>query len=145
MNLFAQICSGVNTGCDNFIKNYVLVMNLFAPVPYLVSVVTVWIKNYVLVMNLFARHLNGKPLVNVTREDIIKFLDTKKKTLQEDPDEKWKTTRNGYRNRIDGFYLWLVNRYEKTDPDDWEMPAIVRTIKPKKTKRLSPYTPYSLT
>ena len=99
------------------------------------------IKNYLLVMNLFARHLDGKPFADVTREDIIEFLDTKKKNQQDDPDEKWKTTWNSYCNRIAGFYFWFVNQHKTSDPDEWEMPAIVSTIKRKKSKRLSPYSP----
>jgi hypothetical protein len=43
------------------------------------------------------------------KEQIIAFLDTKIKTLEEDPDRKWITTWNDYLNDIKYFFRWLHN------------------------------------
>jgi integrase/recombinase XerD len=83
------------------------------------------------------------------KEQITAFLDTKIKSIEEDPDRKWITTWNDYLNDIKYFFRWLYNTKNKTDNEykeneemasssDWETPSFAR-IKKKKTKRLSPY------
>jgi hypothetical protein len=47
-----------------------------------------------------------------TREQIIKFLDTKIKII-EDPDGRWITTWNHYLSNIKYFFRWLYNEYNK--------------------------------
>jgi integrase/recombinase XerD len=77
-------------------------------------------------------------------------LDTKIKSVDEDPDRKCITTWNDYLNDIKYFFRWLYNSTKKTEnqynekdeiatsSSDWETPPFAR-IKKKKTKRLSPY------
>jgi integrase/recombinase XerD len=82
------------------------------------------------------------------KEEIIAFLDTKIKSVEEDPDRRWITTWNDYLNDIKYFFRWLYNNKKKTENEynekeemassDWETPSFAR-IKKKKTKRLSPY------
>jgi integrase/recombinase XerD len=78
------------------------------------------------------------------KEQITAFLDTKIKSVEEDPDRRWITTWNDYLNDIKYFFRWLYNNKKKTEQiaslssSDWETPAFAR-IKKKKTKRLSPY------
>jgi hypothetical protein len=85
------------------------------------------------------------------KEQITTFLDTKIKSIEEDPDRKWITTWNDYLNDIKYFFRWLYNSKKKTEnqydekeeivsssTSDWETPPFAR-IKKKKTKRLSPY------
>ena len=80
------------------------------------------------------------------KEQIIRFLDTKAKTTEQDPDKKWITTWNNYLHRIKLFIRWLYNGYNKqlheSDTSlefiDWETPTSAK-IKAKKTKRISPY------
>lgn len=76
------------------------------------------------------------------RSQITSFLDTKIKTIQEDPDKRWITTWNDYLGRIKYFFRWLHNyddnRFDDVQFSDWETPDFVR-IKKKKTKRISPY------
>jgi hypothetical protein len=40
----------------------------------------------------------------------MEFLDSKKKTHEEDPEKKWITASNGYLNRTKLFFRWLCNR-----------------------------------
>ena len=82
------------------------------------------------------------------KEQIMSFLDTKIKNLEEDPDKKWITTWNDYLHRIKHFFRWLYNqkdveakglvRREILTQLDWETPTFAR-IKEKKSKRISPY------
>ena len=65
---------------------------------------------------------------------IISFLDTKIKSLEEDPDKKCIITSNDYLGRIKYFMRWLYN-YKGDNvsihQSDWVTPAFVR-IKEKK-------------
>jgi hypothetical protein len=76
-------------------------------------------------------------------EDILSFLDTKKKDPEKDPEKKWITTWNYYLNRLKLFFRWLYNRSTNRsgefDTSDWNTPEFIQ-IKHKKTKRISPYS-----
>jgi len=77
------------------------------------------------------------------KEEIIKYLDSKRKTSEEDFDKKWITTWNDYLWRLKYFYRWLYNAKEKglnaKSYDSWTTPSFIN-IKSKRTKRLSPYS-----
>ena len=78
-------------------------------------------------------------------DDIITFLDTRRKTKVEDPEQKWITTWNDYLWRIKIFYRWYYNTKILTtnnnifDSQNWVTPDFLKIPK-KKTKRLSPYS-----
>jgi hypothetical protein len=90
----------------------------------------------------FSIYLNSNNIDQVdNKETILKYLNTKVKDVQVDPDKKWITTWNDYLGRIKKFYRWLHNQHGKTDfvnVGDWTTPYFVK-IKTKTTKRLSPY------
>lgn len=77
------------------------------------------------------------------KEEIIHYLDLKRKTIDEDPDKKWIITWNDYLWRLKYFYRWLYNAKEKdmnaSSYDNWTTPLFIN-IKSKRTKRLSPYS-----
>ena len=95
--------------------------------------------------NFLIRHL---PFKDVTRYEVISFLDSKIKPIEIDPDKKWITTWNVYMNHLKYFFRWFYNEYAKergykpeynySSPMDWTTPEFMK-IKKKKTKRLSPY------
>jgi hypothetical protein len=78
------------------------------------------------------------------KEQIIRFLDTKVKSSEIDPEKKWITTWNHYLYRIKLFMRWLHNYRNKESHDneviqsDWETPAFIK-IRGKKSKHQSPY------
>ena len=78
-----------------------------------------------------------------SREQILCYLDTKIKSTEQDPEEKWITTWNDYLNRIKLFFRWLSNRQSTETSDfnksEWKTPDFVQ-IKEKKSKRSSPYS-----
>ena len=108
------------------------------------------------IMN-FANHIDpDATFFDIKRtEQIIKFLDTKIKTIEEDPDARWITTWNHYLSHIKYFFRWLYNAYHKKNSEsfsavnescydcpssfyDWQTPSFIQ-IRKKKTKRTSPY------
>jgi integrase/recombinase XerD len=86
--------------------------------------------------NTFIKEINKK-------EDILSFLNTKIKSKEDDREQKWVTTYNDYLHRIKHFFRWLSNQYEKEDiisMELWKNPPFIEVLKPKKTKRITPYS-----
>jgi hypothetical protein len=78
------------------------------------------------------------------KELILKYLDSKIKTIEDDPEQRWITTWNDYMSRIKFFYRWLHNVRAKSEKDqlamsEWQTPIFVQ-IKKRKSKRASPYS-----
>jgi integrase/recombinase XerD len=48
-----------------------------------------------------------------SKSQITSFLDTKIKTIEQDPDKRWITTWNDYLGRIKYFFRWLHNYDDK--------------------------------
>jgi len=99
-----------------------------------------WI-NYLKVLNLFATHIENKAFEDVKRNDILSFLDKRKKSIEKDSEKKWIVTWNGYLSRLLGFYRWLYNYDKEKDREEWVTPEIFTSIKRKKNKRISSYSP----
>jgi len=97
--------------------------------------------NYFKVLVLFSDHIGAKHLEDVTKDDVIAFLDKRKKIIEVDPEKKWVVTWNHYLNRLIGFYRWVHNHSKNIDMEDWETPEPVCSIKRKKNKRISSYSP----
>jgi integrase/recombinase XerD len=89
----------------------------------------------------------AKDLTDVnSMNDVLGFLDTKKKDVSIDPDKKWIRTWNDYLQRIKYFMRWLHNgaptsivASSASTILDWQTPDFVR-IKTKKNNRVSPYS-----
>jgi integrase/recombinase XerD len=92
----------------------------------------------------FSNFLDKKSFKAISKkEEIQSYLQTKIKSKENDPDEKWITTYNDYLHRIKHFFRWLYNQYKKEDSlpmDLWENPPFLNMLKPKKTKRITPYS-----
>ncbi|HXX98013.1 MAG TPA: hypothetical protein VEL11_12955 [Candidatus Bathyarchaeia archaeon] len=73
-----------------------------------------------------------------SRDQILRYLDTKIKNSAEDPEEKWITTWNDYLNRIKLFFRWLTNKHI-INKSDWKTPDFLQ-IREKRSKRISPYS-----
>jgi integrase/recombinase XerD len=94
----------------------------------------------------FAEHIGeATSFLEVNHKQVVRFLDTKIKHEQIDPDKKWITTWNDYLWRLKLFFRWLHNKKVKgingapgeiRPEDEWETPSFLQQIKKKKTKRL---------
>jgi integrase/recombinase XerD len=75
------------------------------------------------------------------KEQILSFLDTKKKSIEQDPDQRWITTWNHNLTRIRQFFRWLANSHEchNSSESEWKTPIFAQ-IKEKKSIRKSPYS-----
>ncbi|MGD1837111.1 MAG: hypothetical protein ACPKPY_03520 [Nitrososphaeraceae archaeon] len=69
------------------------------------------------------------------KELILSFLNTKKKSNEEDPDKRWITTWKNYLDRIRLFYRWLYYKDKDIERESWIIPEFLK-IKNKKSKRI---------
>ena len=63
------------------------------------------------------------------KEQIVRFIDSKRKNMELDPEQKWVTTWNDYLWRIKYFFRWSYNFIEENSNniDEWITPGIVFT------------------
>jgi site-specific recombinase XerD len=86
----------------------------------------------------FVKWLDKKSLNEVKNEQIIlNFLNTKRKSADIDPDQKWITTYNDYVIRLKHFLRWKYNKGKREE--DWITPEFAK-LKKKKVKRISSYS-----
>ena len=85
--------------------------------------------------------INSKSLAEIdNKDDILSFLQSKVKDKDSDPDQKWITTYNDNLHRLKHFVRWIYNRGNGASMDEWKTPDFLQSLKPKKTKRSSPYS-----
>jgi hypothetical protein len=87
-------------------------------------------------------HNNNKLFKDMTREDVISFLDTMRKPEASDPLHKWIGTYNRYRVFIVQFLKWLY--YPDIEPKKRPKPTAVENIPQLKRKEQSIYKPTDL-
>ncbi|MGC1933226.1 MAG: hypothetical protein WA667_29995 [Candidatus Nitrosopolaris sp.] len=74
------------------------------------------------------------------KEQILSFLDTKKKSITQDPDQRWITTWNHNLTRIKQFFRWHANSHDShLSESEWKTPVFAQ-IKEKRSIRKSPYS-----
>src|SRR5690349_12080259 len=66
--------------------------------------------NNLKVMIAFAKHLGPLPIIDImTSESVTNFLNSKLKSIEDDPDRKCLTTWNDYLGRLKYFFRWFHN------------------------------------
>lgn len=80
-----------------------------------------------------------KNFKDLTREDIIRFLDSMRKPESEDPTHKWIGTYNNYLITLGTFLRWLY--YPNLDPKERPRPDVLLNIKQLRRKEKSAYKP----
>ena len=86
----------------------------------------------------FSRHLN-KDLKQVTRNEIVTFLNSLRKSETDDPNHRWIGTYNLNLLTLGTFFKWLY--YPKTEPKERPRPDVLLNLKLLKRKELSTYKP----
>jgi integrase/recombinase XerD len=89
-----------------------------------------------------AKHYGKQDLRNVTREDVLSYLDSLKKTETHDPMHKWIGTHSLHRIIIIRFIKWLY--YSDIEPKKRSKPKVVENIPKYKRKEISIYKPTDL-
>jgi hypothetical protein len=90
----------------------------------------------------FCKFHNQKPFKDITREDILSFLDTLRKPEGSDPMHKWIGTYNQYNTNLTCFFKWLYS--PDTERGKRPKPPVVQNIPRLTRKEKSIYKPTDL-
>ena len=93
-------------------------------------------------LSTFSIFNRNKQFKAITREDIISFLDSFRKSETSDPLHKWIGTYNNYRMHLLRFFKWLY--YPDIEPDKRPKPEVIDNIPQLKRKEQSIYKPTDL-
>jgi integrase/recombinase XerD len=94
------------------------------------------------ILSRLSKYNDNKPFKDSTRNNIIAFLDTHRKTETQDPLHKWIGTYNLYRIHLLRFFKWLY--YPDIEPSKRPKPAVIENIAELKRKEKSIYKPSDL-
>jgi integrase len=92
---------------------------------------------------LFNEYLNYKDFEKITKEDIIYYLSSLRKTESDDPTHKWIGTYNTRQMVLNKFFRWLYNHHQnnESDHEKWITSPYMQGIKQLSRKEKSPYKP----
>jgi hypothetical protein len=99
-------------------------------------------RNIILLLCRFSKHNDGKPFKEISRDDIVSFLDSHRKTETQDPSHKWIGTYNLFRIDLSRFFKWLYS--PDLEPDKRPKPPVTENIPKLKRKETSIYKPSDL-
>jgi hypothetical protein len=85
---------------------------------------------------------NGKSFKQITREDLLQYLDSFRKSEALDPLHKWIGSYNLYRTLLIRFFRWLY--YPDIEQKKHPKPSIIENIQSLKRKEQSIYKPTDL-
>lgn len=99
-------------------------------------------KDAIILLCKFSTFLGNKSFRDITREDVLSFLDSFRKIETTDPLHKWIGTYNVYSIHLTRFFKWLYS--PGMAPDKRPKPEVVQNIPQLKRKEKSIYKPTDL-
>lgn len=93
-------------------------------------------------LKLLSEFMSNKPFSNLTRDDVISFLDSLRKVDSEDPMHKWIGSYNLRLTSFMRFFKWLY--YQNIEPSKRLKPHVIENIPLLKRKEQSMYKPSDL-
>jgi integrase/recombinase XerD len=93
-------------------------------------------------LSIFFNNKNAKIFKEITREDLLSFLDSFRKAESVDPLHKWIGTYNIYRMQLMRFFKWLY--YPDVEQKKRPKPSVIENIPQLKRKEKSIYKPTDL-
>jgi site-specific recombinase XerD len=99
-------------------------------------------KDLIEVLCRFSKYNDNKHYRDITRDNVIEFLETYRKTETQDPLHKWIGTYNIFRIHLMRFFKWLYS--PDIEPDKRSKPAVIENIPKLKRKEKSIYKPSDL-
>src|ERR671919_2727410 len=88
----------------------------------------------------FLKYLRYKDFQQITKTDVLLYLNSLRKTESADPTHKWIGTFNTRQMVLSKFFRWLYNQNEP-DHDKWLTPPCMHGVKILPRKERSPYKP----
>lgn len=96
-------------------------------------------RNLIRTLAYLSEHLKQKPFRQMSRDDILSYLETSRKTKEADPLDRWYTTWNLRTIEITKFFKWLYS--PALAPNDRKKPKQVQNIPRLKRKQVNSYKP----
>jgi integrase len=93
-------------------------------------------------LSTFFNNNTAKSFKEITRDDLLSFLDSYRKTEDLDPSHKWIGTYNLFRIHLMRFFKWLY--FPDVQPDKRPKPPVIENIPQLKRKEKSIYKPTDL-
>ena len=90
----------------------------------------------------FNKNANAKSFKEITRQELLSFLDSRRKPEDADPLHKWIGTYNTYRMQLMRFFKWLY--YPHVEQKKRPRPSVIENIPQLKRKEKSIYKPTDL-
>jgi hypothetical protein len=96
--------------------------------------------NHMQILCYFNRHLAYKSFERITKDDVLSYLASLRKSEADDPAHKWIGTHNVRQMILNKFFRWLYNQNE-CDSKRWITPPCIQGIRQLSKKEKSPYKP----
>jgi integrase len=90
-----------------------------------------------------SKYLANKTFHQVTKQDILNYLNSLKRPVIEDPTHKWIGSHNGRQMIMNKFFRWLYNP-DESNPKERITPVCMQGVKKLPRQEKSPYKPSSL-
>jgi hypothetical protein len=94
-------------------------------------------KDLIVLLCMFSKYNNNAPFRDVTRDNVIGFLDSYRKTETQDPMHKWIGTYNLFRVHLLRFFKWLYS--PDIEPEKRPEPSVIENIPKLRRKETSIY------
>jgi len=140
--------AGLRVNYADRLKNRVCKQNALVICDYLTSMKTEinisdnYRRLVITLLGKFSEFHNQKPFNQITREDILSYLNSLRKSENLDPMHKWIGTYNLYGIQFMRFFKWLY--YSDIEADKRPKPKIIENIPQLKRKEKSIYKPTDL-
>src|SRR5215204_788808 len=95
---------------------------------------------HIKILYFFLRYLKYKDFQQITKADVLSYLNSLRKPESVDPTHKWIGTFNTRQMVLSKFFRWLYNQNEP-DHDKWLTPPCMQGVKILPRKEKSPYKP----
>jgi integrase/recombinase XerD len=143
-----EICAGLQAAYNRNLRSIINQDNIKTIISYIVIMKTEVNlsdhsrKNLIDLLSRFSKFNNDKNFKDITRDDILAYLDNHRKTEIVDPLHKWIGTYNLYRTHLFRFFKWLY--YPNVDNKSRPNPSIIEGIPRLKRKETSIYKPHDM-
>ena len=139
--------TGLTSACKKILqsiskRNAVIIADYIASMQTEINPSDHYKKNVIKLLSKFSQSNKDKPFEQITRQEVIAFLDTLRKPEAVDPLHKWIGTYNLYGIYFLRFFKWLYN--PDIEPNKRKKPPVVDNIPQLKRKEQSIYKPSDL-
>src|ERR671910_3070356 len=142
-----QATSGLAASCAKALHslsevNATIIADYMAAIRFEINPSDQYRRSIIETLSVFAKFTDNKSFKDVTKDDIVSFLESYRKTDAADPLHKWIGTYNVFRMHLLRFFKWFYS--PELEPTKRPKPALLENIPKLKRKEKSIYKPSDL-